>query len=266
MARLDDKAALVTGAAAGIGAAVARALSQAGADVLLVDRDADALGRTAADIAAADTCCGRIEKAVLDVTEEAAMAAAVDVCRRRFGGLDIAILNAGIEGPVASIEDLATAEFDKVLAVNLRGVFLGLKASIPAMRQRGGGAIVITSSVAGIVGTAGLAPYTTSKHGVIGLMRSAALELAGDNIRVNTVNPCPVETRMMRAIETGMRPDDRENAYRAFTAAIPAGRYAKPEDVAAMMLFLASDEAAFLTGGVYMVDGGMTAGLVGGGE
>ena len=159
--------------------------------------------------------------------------------------------------------------FDRVLAVNVRGVWLGLKYAIPAMQRRGGGSIVITSSTAGLRGTAGTSAYTTSKHAVIGLMRSAALECSALNIRVNTVNPAPIETRMMRSLEQ----QRAENAERAGDAnatpeqikaagasRIPLRRYGEPEEVARLMLFLASDESSFCTGGVYSVDGGVSAG------
>ncbi len=152
------------------------------------------------------------------------------------------------------------------MAVNVRGVWLGLKYVIPVMRERGGGSIVITSSTAGIGGTAGLSAYVTSKHAVIGLMRTAALECAPLGIRVNTVNPAPIETRMMRSLEE-MRvaaADSSEvtvqQAKRASAARIPLQRYGNPEEVAKLMLFLASDESSFCTGGVYMVDGGRSAG------
>ena len=153
------------------------------------------------------------------------------------------------------------------MAVNVRGVWLGVRAAIPLMRQRGGGSIVITSSVAGIRGSAGLSAYTTSKHAVIGLMRTAALECAAYGIRVNTVNPAPIETRMMRSIEemrtTRLGADATVDEVKASNAArIPLRRYGDPEEVARLMLFLASDESRFCTGGVYMVDGGTSAGTV----
>jgi NAD(P)-dependent dehydrogenase (short-subunit alcohol dehydrogenase family) len=145
------------------------------------------------------------------------------------------------------------------MAVNVKGVWLGVQSMFPVMQARGGGSIIITSSVAGIKGASMLAPYVTSKHAVVGLMRSAALAGAEHNIRVNTVNPSPVETRMMRSLEAGMMPDDLNAAHDLMSANIPLGRYAEPADIANMMLFLASDEGAFMTGGVYMADGGSSA-------
>jgi len=136
---------------------------------------------------------------------------------------------------------------------------LGLKASIPAMDLRGGGSFIVTSSIAGLSGTPGIGPYATSKHAVIGLMKSAAKECAEKNIRVNSVNPSPVETRMMRSLEEGLMPGEAKEAKNMLESNIPLGRYGTPEDVAKLMLFLASDDSNFITGSVYTVDGGSTA-------
>ena len=149
--------------------------------------------------------------------------------------------------------------FDKVLAVNVRGVWLGLKSTIPAMARRGGGSIIITSSVAGVAGTPGVSAYVTSKHAVIVMMRTAALECASMHIRVNTVNPSPLEGRMMRSLEEGFAPGDGEVVHDRLKESIPLGRYGEPEDIARLMLFLASDDASFITGSVYMADGGSTS-------
>ena len=183
----------------------------------------------------------------------------VDMATERYGGVDVFLANAGIEGDVSSILDYSEDRFDQVMAVNVKGPFLGLKAAVPALQKRGGGSIIITSSIAGVQGAAGVAPYVTSKHAVIGMMRSAAKEFAADNIRVNTVNPSPVETRMMRSLEAGFAPDAQEEIKASMEANIPMGRYAEPEDIANIMLFLASDDASFITGSVYMADGGNTA-------
>ena len=183
----------------------------------------------------------------------------VEVAEQRYGGVDILLANAGILGDTETIEHYDVARLDQVLAVNIKGPFLGLQAVIPAMRRRKGGSVVITSSIVGVKGAARLAPYVTSKHAVMGLMRSAARELAGDGIRVNTVNPSQTETRMMRSLEQGMNPDDPQRAQALMTANIPLQRYGQPEDVASVMLFLASDDASFITGSSYMADGGSSA-------
>jgi NAD(P)-dependent dehydrogenase (short-subunit alcohol dehydrogenase family) len=253
MARLAGKVAIITGGSGGIGRAAARRFVDEGARVLLVDVDGDALGRAAAEFGEAAATC------VADVTDEAATAAYVRAAVEHFGGVDVLLANAGIEGTVAPIVEQDVAVLDRVLAVNVRGVWLGLKHVFPELVKRGGGSVVITSSVAGINGAAGLSPYVTSKHAVIGLMRSAALEGAPSNIRVNTVNPSPIETRMMRSLEDGLMPGDAQAAHAQIASTIPLGDYGQPEDVANLMCFLASDEARFLTGAVYMVDGGISA-------
>ena len=143
--------------------------------------------------------------------------------------------------------------------VNVKGPFLGLKASIPALGERGGGSFIITSSVAGMTGSPQIGAYVTSKHAVVGLMKAAAKECADKNIRVNTVNPSPVETRMMRSLEEGFMPGESEQAKDLMESNIPLGRYGTPEDVAKLMLFLASDDSSFITGSIYAVDGGSTA-------
>ena len=254
MARLDGKVAMVTGAAGGIGSACARLFAAEGASVLLVDREADALAEVAGSIGA------RAHAVAADVSVAADMQKCVAAAEERFGGLDIAMLNAGIEGVVQPIPDYPEDVFDRVIAVNVRGVWLGLKVAMPALARRGGGSIVITSSIAGVRGRAGLSAYVASKHAVVGLMRTAALECAPQNIRVNTINPSPTETRMMRSLERGRNPDDPEGVKREFERASPQGRYAQPEEIARLMLFLASDESAHCNGSVYMIDGGRNAG------
>lgn len=251
MNRLEGKVAIVTGGAGGIGSAVGALFDSEGASVLLVDRDEAALQTAAAAIAS-----NRVAIYSADVTRPDDNERMVRTAVERFGGVDILIANAGIEGSVRSIADSNIEDFDRVMAVNVRGVWLGLKHAMPEIAKRGGGSIVITSSVMGVGGGANLAPYVTSKHAVIGLMRSAALEGAPLNVRVNTVNPAPVETRMMRSLEEGMAPGQGELAHEATRQRIPLGRYAEPDDIARIMLFLASPDAEFLTGGVYMADGG----------
>ena len=203
---------------------------------------------------------------VADVTQPDQTQNYIHAAVERWGGIDVLLANAGIEGTLSSIPEYPIDVFDRVMAVNVRGVWLGIKYVVPAMRERGGGSIVVTSSTAGIGGTPDMSAYNTSKHAVIGLMRTAALEGAPHGIRVNTVNPSPIETRMMRSIEE-MRVaalDDStatvELAKQAFATRIPLERYGNPEEVARMMLFLASDDSSFCTGGVYMVDGGRSAG------
>jgi NAD(P)-dependent dehydrogenase (short-subunit alcohol dehydrogenase family) len=264
MARLTGKVAVITGGAGGIGRAAARLFVEEGAKVLLVDLDEGVLQEVVAS-AGGDLA----SYVVADTTDPDQVQRFVDTAVERYGGIDVFLANAGIEGRVLPIPEYPIDVFDQVIAVNVRGVWLGLRSVIPVMARRGGGSIVITSSTAGIRGTAGTSAYTTSKHAVIGLMRSAALECAPLGIRVNTVNPAPIETRMMRSLEQ-MRAEQAERSgdvmmtpeqvKKAGAARIPLQRYGEPEEVARIMLFLASDESSFCTGGVYMVDGGVSGG------
>jgi NAD(P)-dependent dehydrogenase (short-subunit alcohol dehydrogenase family) len=261
MARLEGKVAVITGATGGIGQAAARLFAGEGAQVALVDLDEGALQEVVRSIGE-----DRASYTVADVTQPGPSQAYVNAAVNRWGGIDALLANAGIEGTLSTIPDYPIDVFDRVMAVNVRGVWLGIKYAVPAMRERGGGSIVITSSTAGIGGTPEMSAYTTSKHAVIGMMRTAAMEGASLGIRVNTVNPAPIETRMMRSIEE-MRVaafDDStitvDLAKESFAERIPLRRYGNPEEVARLMLFLASDDSSFCTGGVYMVDGGRSAG------
>jgi NAD(P)-dependent dehydrogenase (short-subunit alcohol dehydrogenase family) len=261
MSRLTGKVALITGGSGGIGRAAARLFVEEGAKVVLVDLDEAALQDSVA-AAGADSA----SYVVADTTQPEQVQQFVQTAVDRHGGIDIFLANAGIEGRVLPIPEYPIDVFDLVMAVNVRGVWLGLKYIMPIMRRRGGGSVVITSSVAGLRGGASTSAYTTSKHAVIGLMRSAALKGAPDKIRVNTVNPAPIETRMMRSLEQQRadfadHPDVTTDTVKAASASrIPMKRYGEPEEVARLMLFLASDESSFCTGGVYTVDGGISAG------
>ena len=254
MGRLDDKVAIITGGAGGIGLQAGRLFAQEGAQVLLVDLHESALKEAAQTIGN-----DAVRYCAADVTQPDHTQRYIQAAVEQFGGVDILLANAGIEGEVQPITDYAIDMFDQVMAVNVRGVWLGLKYAAPEIARRGGGSIVITSSVAGVRGAAGVSAYIASKHAVVGLMRTAALEMAAKKIRVNTVNPAPVDTRMMRSLEEGFQPDDPGQAKEMMSAMVPLQRYADPVEVARIMLFLASDESSYCSGGVYMVDGGMTA-------
>ena len=261
MVRLEGKVAVITGATGGIGQAATKLFADEGARLALVDLDETALQETVRSIGE-----DRASYTVADVTQPDQTQGYINAAVNRWGGIDVFLANAGIEGSIAPIPDYPIDVFDRVMAVNVRGVWLGIKYVVPLMRDRGGGSIVITSSAAGVGGTPDMAAYTTSKHAVIGLMRTAAMEGAPLGIRVNTVNPAPIETRMMRSIEE-MRVaafDDSnvtvERAKQEFAERIPLQRYGNPAEVAQLMLFLASDDSSFCTGGVYMVDGGSSAG------
>jgi NAD(P)-dependent dehydrogenase (short-subunit alcohol dehydrogenase family) len=251
MGRLDGKVAIITGAARGIGAAAARLFAAEGAKLMLADVLAEPLETLAGEIGDHAAVCPT------DVTDETAVRKLVEATLARYGKVDIALLNAGIEGKVSPLEEYPAEMFDKVMAVNVRGVWLGLKYAMAAMKATGG-SIVITSSTSGIRATPHMSAYTASKHAVIGLMRSAAIEGSDRKIRVNTVNPSPIDTPMITSLETMRGLAGRNDQPMA--QGTPLGRYGRPEEVANLMLFLASDESSFCTGGVYMVDGGVSAG------
>jgi len=248
-----SKAAIVTGGGGGIGRATALALSEKGFRVLVVDVDEIAARETVAAVTAAR---GSAASFRADVTREEDCRAYVAACEERLGGVDGFFNNAGVEGPIAPIEDYPVEELDRVLAVNVRGVFLGLKAVLPAMRRRGGGSIVNVSSQAGLRGVAGLSGYSASKHAVLALTKSAALEAAADGIRVNTLCPGPTDTRMMADIEEVVRRGGGDPA--SFVERIPVGRYGNPQEIAAVAAFLIAEAPEFLTGAIVPVDGGMT--------
>ena len=255
MKRLNNKIALITGAASGIGLAAARLFLDEGASLVLVDRNDAALSKAAADLDAPD----RVMSVTGDVSVEDDVRRYVDAAVQRFGRIDVFFNNAGIEGEIAPLIEQDVAEFDKVIAVNLRGVFLGLKYVLKEMVAQGSGSVINTSSVAGLRGFANLSPYVASKHAEIGLTRSAAVEVAAAGVRVNSIHPSPIETPMMRSIEGALGADNPEAVKAQFVAGIPLGRYGEPVDVARLALFLASDDASFITGGQYTVDGGMVA-------
>jgi NAD(P)-dependent dehydrogenase (short-subunit alcohol dehydrogenase family) len=252
--KFDQKTVLITGAAGGIGLAAARRFVEEGARVVLADMNLQALQAIVDELGSDRAAC-----VVVDVTQAEQVEQMVKFSVDTFGGIDVFIANAGIEGKIAEIADSSVENFDAVMAVNVRGTWLGLHYAIPVMRDGGGGSIIITSSGAGVQGSPNLTPYNTSKHAVIGMMRCAALECAKYNIRVNTVNPGPIETRMMRSIEEGFVPGSGNDFKQQLEQVTPMGRYGKPEEVADMMLFLGSNESSYCTGGVYMVDGGNAA-------
>ena len=171
-----------------------------------------------------------------------------------YGKIDIFFNNAGIEGKVAPITEQKVEDLDKVLAVNVRGVFLGLQNVLPVMMEQKSGSITNTSSVAGLGGSPGVPPYIASKHAVVGLTKAAAVESAAYGIRVNSIHPSPVNTRMMRSLESGLNVDEATLAK-----SIPLGRYGESEDISNLVLFLASGEITFIRGSQYHVDGGMAA-------
>ena len=255
MSRLLGKAAVVTGAASGIGRAAVTLFAREGAEVMAIDRDADALEGAVRSLA------GKVVPFVADVTEEAQVAAAMARAGVEFGGIDILLPNAGIFGRHAHIQDCPIDAFNRVMEVNVTGVVITIKWAIPHMIRRGGGSIVITSSVGAVVGNPGSVAYAASKHALTGVMKVAAVELAPHKIRVNTVNPGLVDTPMLHAIEADLCPDDPAQGRARLQDATLLKRYVDPGEVAELMLYLASDAGSFCTGGMYMIDGGMQYGL-----
>ncbi|MBL3658838.1 SDR family NAD(P)-dependent oxidoreductase [Fulvivirga sediminis] len=254
MANFENKVALITGGSGSIGFETAKNLAGKGAKVLIVDIDEKALQEKEKE--AKDTGL-EISYCVADVTKSDQVENYVNTCIERYGKIDFFFNNAGIEGVVKPMQDYPEDIFDKVLSVNVKGVFLGMKHVIPKIED--GGSIVITSSVAGLQGSPGLVAYHTSKHAVIGIMRTAALELGARNIRVNTIHPGVVDNRMMRSLEEGMNPGHGAEVKSQMENAVPLKRYAKAEDISNMTAFLFSDESSYVNGTTISIDGGMQA-------
>lgn len=252
--RIEGKVAVITGGAGGIGLETAKKFLDEGADgILLVDVEEMQLKDAAKSLES-----DKVKFYRADVSSSKDVKAYTEKAIQEFGRIDILFLNAGIEGVVKPLEEYPEETYDKVLAVNVKGVWLGLKHAFPHMKEEGG-SIIITSSVAGLQGTPNVMAYVTSKHAIMGSMKVAAMEGAEHGIRVNSIHPSPVDNRMMRSLEEGFSPGAAEEAKKGFEQTIPLGRYANNEDVANLVLFLASDESAFITGSTYSVDGGMTA-------
>lgn len=253
MPRLAGKKAIITGGAAGIGLATARRFVAEGAEVLLVDMQRAPLDAAVAELGVSASAL------VADVSDAAQTQAYVDAALARWGRVDILFLNAGIEGKVLPLTDYPLDEYERVMAVNVRGVFLGLQCVMPVMTKQGGGSIVITSSLGGLKGTPRIGPYIASKHAVMGLMKTAALEGAANNIRVNTINPAPIATRMIESLEQQWAPGAPEKIKARMETGVPLHRYGTPDEVARLVLFLASDESSYCTGTAFPIDGGMSA-------
>jgi NAD(P)-dependent dehydrogenase (short-subunit alcohol dehydrogenase family) len=251
MDRLGGKVAFISGAAGSIGAATARRFVAEGAHVVLSDVDADALDAVAAELGP-----DRVVAALADVTDSKQVRDAVAVAVHRFGGLDIAFANAGISGDIAPIVDYDEDVFDRVMAVNVRGPFLVSRHALAVMRD--GGSLILNSSVVGLTSDPGICAYATSKHALVGLMRTAAKEMAPRGIRVNTLHPGPVDNAFQHRIETVATGEPEVGAAAIFEQMIPLGRHARPEEVAAAALYLACDDSAFMTGATLPLDGGMS--------
>jgi NAD(P)-dependent dehydrogenase (short-subunit alcohol dehydrogenase family) len=248
--RLADKVALITGGAGSIGLATAQAFVAAGAKVLIADLDEAALERAAAEIG------GDAAWAVTDVTRADDVQAAVALTVERFGRLDIAFANAGVFGVVAPVTEYPLGVFERVMAVNVVGSFLVAQHALRVMAP--GGSLIINSSVVGLTSDQGIAAYATSKHAVVGLMRTAAKEMASKGIRVNTLHPGPTDNDFQHAIEVEAIGASQAESAKAFDGMIPLARHASPAEIAQAVVFLGSDESAFMTGHTLTVDGGLS--------
>ena len=255
MARLEGKAAIITGATGGIGETTARLLLDEGATVMLVGRSSEKLTAVRDRLPSGK----RVEVSVADATDEAAMEAAVAATIKAFGGVDVLFANAGMTG-VAPIEASTQPNFEQILLTNVVGVWLAMKHCVEPMKRRGGGSIIATASIAGVVGIPGMAAYTASKHAVCGLVKTAALELGASRIRPNAIAPGPIDNQMMRDFESQASPEDPGSVRKAFEAGIAMKRYGTNEEVGKLVTFLASDDASYCTGGIFSVDGGFAAG------
>lgn len=252
---MKNKRIVISGGSGAIGKALAKELLNKGATVLITDLKEEDLHQVEYELAS-----DQLFTFKADVTKENEVSNYVQYAVEKMGGIDVFYNNAGIEGKVAPLDEYPLEVFDQLINVNIKGVYYGLRYVFPVMKKnKDGGSIIITSSVAGLMGTPNVLPYVTSKHAVIGMMKSAALEGAPHKIRVNAVNPSPVDNRMMRSLEEGFAPGAGAEAKKGFEQSIPLKRYATNEDVAKLMLFLGSDESSFITGTVNPVDGGMTA-------
>ena len=248
--RLEGKVALISGGARGMGAAEARMFASEGASVVIGDVLEDEGRRVAAEIGEA---AGQALFVALDVTSESQWRDAIDAAESTFGRLDVLVNNAGIGGG-GNVEETTEADWDRTMDINAKGVFLGTKTAIPAMRRSGGGSIINISSQLGIVGVDNSSPqYQASKGAVRLLTKSTAIQYAREGIRANSVHPGPIVTPMT---EAGRADQDR---YDLTVSRIPLGRYGEPEDVAYGVLFLASDESSFMTGSELVIDGGWVA-------
>lgn len=250
------KVALITGGGNGIGRAVCLGFATRGAKVVVVDRD-QAAGEATAGILRQQG--GEAFFVPADVTQSADVQNYVKLALDKYGAIDCFHNNAGIEGSVAPTHQYDEDMFDRVMAVNVKGVFLGMRHILPVMIKQGRGSIVNTASVAGLVASPGMPAYVASKHAVIGLTKTAAGEVGRAGIRVNAVCPGPIDTRMIHALESMLNPDDPASVGSRYQNNIPIGRYGTAEEVANLVLFLSSDLAGNITGAHYVVDGGRTA-------
>lgn len=253
--RLDGRVAVVTGAAGVIGTAAMRLLAERGALIVAVDRRQQDLQAAIEELPASAQALA----VTADVTREEEVAGYVRAAVDKFGAIDVFYNNAGVEGDIAPITRYPLETFRRVIDVNVIGVFLGLKHVLPVMLKQNKGSIINTASIAGLIGATEIAAYTASKHAVIGLTKSAALECTATGVRVNCVCPGLIDSRMLSAIIEGRNPSRAPVPNDKVVERIPARRLGQASEVASIVAFLASDEASYVFGSAYTVDGGRTA-------
>lgn len=253
--RLDGKVALITGGAAGIGLETAAVFLREGAKVAIVDINEEDLKKAEEKLSE----YGEVISVQADVSNEEEVKNYVEKTTEKFGTIDVFFNNAGVQGGFDPITELSLEDFTKVQKVNVDGVFLGMKHVLPVMTENKKGSIINTSSGAGFIGLPNMAAYSASKHAVIGLTKTAALEVADTEVRVNSIHPSAIDTNMMRLIESGQDKDDPDSVKEAYEQGIPKGHYGEADDVAKLALFLGSDESTFITGSQYRIDGGQSA-------
>ncbi|MCQ4086473.1 SDR family NAD(P)-dependent oxidoreductase [Saccharibacillus sp. JS10] len=252
--QFENKVVLITGAAGGIGIAAAQAFAKEGAKLALVDLKLEPLQKAAESLSAADVLL-----LTGNVSKEEDVQKYVQDTVDKYGRIDVFVNNAGINGAFAPIVDQTAENYMNVLGVNVMGAFFGLKYVLRVMQDQKSGAIVNTASNGGLLGAPGMSAYVASKHALIALNKTAALEAAEYGIRVNAVAPSGVDTNMMRSIETNASPGQEDSARKSFEASVPLNRYAEASEIADLMVFLASEKASFITGSYYRIDGGQGA-------
>lgn len=255
MGKLDGKVAVITGGAGSLGLAAGELLVKEGAKVALVDFDEQNLLFSKERLSA----FGDILAIQADVSSERDVTGYVQQVLNQWGRIDVFLNNAGILGRVAQIPDQTEEDFNKIMNINVKGIFLGMKYVMPVMAGQKSGSIINTSSISGLSGSGGSSLYAASKHAVVGLTKSAALEAAADSVRVNSIHPAPLNSKMMQEIEENNKFQTPSEVRSRIASRIPLGRYGEMEEVAKLILFLASDDSRFITGSQYRIDGGMGA-------
>lgn len=250
----ENKVVLITGAAGGIGLASAKKFAEEGAKLALVDLSAEAVETAAKEIK--DT---EIITFGANVTEESEVEKFVQATKEYYGQIDVFLNNAGVNGKTEELVDITKENIESVFAVNVFGVFYGLKHVLAVMKEQKSGSVINMGSIGSWIGSPSMSPYVASKHAVVGITKSAALEAAEYGVRVNAISPHAVETEMMRRIEANRNPEEAAASKQAVIDGIPLSRYAQPEEIADLVIFIGSDKASFITGTYQRIDGGASA-------